>query len=659
MNATRIFFIATTIILLITSGLNAQNTKPKKLFKTGQKEFSAGNFPEALENFENGLESSKSLKKKTRTKVHYLTAESYFTLRDYQNAEIHYLETITNDKKKKNHFAYFQLANTLKYQAKYPDAKNFYKDYLNLTSKNKKVDFERRRARLEIKGCELGDTLVVENPLFEVSNPGDRVNGIYADFGPAIRGNNLVFSKIRDIDGEEKFARIYYSEMYNNKFNNAQLFSEAINEANVYTGDPSFTPDGNTIYFTRCSFPVKQEKNCKIFTSSIVNGKWQTPVELNKYINAEGSNSMQPHIYVDEKGKETLFFVSDRTTGRGGKDIWFAEKNENGEFGRPKNMGYPINTAFDEVSPFYDAAGNTFYFSSNGHISLGGFDIFSSSKDDDDKWSEPVNMLLPVNSSVDDYDFVLNENSELGFLTSNRPGTTTERSITCCDDIFMLKSTVINLYVKGLVYIETENSRFVIDNAKVIATGNNKNEQIFDFTGNFFNFKIEPGYWYEVTAQADGYESKTVKFSTLDLTKSDTLYYDIFLKEKLPVAVDERKIIGTIYYEFGKAQLTADAPKTLAEVVEFLKTNSKTIIEIAAHTDSLGDKDINLKVSKQRSEAARNYLISQGIDKNRLISKWYGMEKPKAPNTKDDGSDNPEGRALNRRTEFIIIDKQK
>lgn len=368
---------------------------------------------------------------------------------------------------------------------------------------------------------------------------------------------------------------------------------------------------------------------------------------------------MQPHIYVDEKGKETLFFVSDRTTGRGGKDIWYAEKNENGEFGRPKNMGYPINTAFDEVSPFYDAAGNTFYFSSNGHISLGGFDIFSSSKDDDDKWSEPVNMLLPVNSSVDDYDFVLNENSELGFLTSNRPGTTTERSITCCDDIFMLKSTVINLYVKGLVYIETENSRFVIDNAKVIATSNNKNEQIFDFTGNFFNFKIEPGYWYEVTAQADGYESKTVKFSTLDLTKSDTLYYDIFLKEKLPVAVDERKIIGTIYYEFGKAQLTADAPKTLAEVVEFLKTNSKTIIEIAAHTDSLGDKDINLKVSKQRSEAARNYLISQGIDKNRLISKWYGMEKPKAPNTKDDGSDNPEGRALNRRTEFIIIDKQK
>jgi outer membrane protein OmpA-like peptidoglycan-associated protein len=646
-----------SIVPAKNDSISVEKIKLKQFLKEGNKQFSSRNFPAATENFEIVLENVNPKKKKKVKRISFQLGESYTYLRDYENAEKNYAMSISNDRKKKNKIAFLKLADALKYQAKYNDAKSYYKDFLNLSADDKKLDVERKKARLEIKGCDYGDTTVFDNPNFTVENAGNNINGLFADFGPALKGNELYFSKISGTDGLSNFSKIYSAEMYNGKFNFAQIFTDVINEEGYYIDNPSFTPNGKTLYYSRCSFSDKKGKHCAIFSSVLENGIWQKPEKLNEFINPEGSNSTQPFIYVDKNEQETLYFVSDRASGRGGKDIWFAQKNENGNFGRAKNMGYPINTSFDEVSPFYDELSQTFYFSSNGHVSLGGLDVFKTTKDQNDTWEEPINMGLPVNSSVDDYDFTLNKDGSFGFLTSNRIGTTTERSVTCCDDIFTVKSTVLNLYVQGLVYVEINNSRFVLDTAQINLKGNDGSEQNSTFNGNFYSFKLEPELWYTITANNDFFQPKSIEFSTIDLSKSDTLYFDIFLKDSISNSTQiKEKLIETIYYEFGKAQLTPESPKTLEDVVKFLTQNPNANIEIAAHTDAIGSKQVNIQVSKQRSEAAKNYLISKGINKNRLTSSWHGMEKPAAPNTNPDGTDNPEGRALNRRTEFILID---
>lgn len=635
-----------------------EKIKIKSALKDANKKFSSGNFQGASENFEIVLANTNPKKTKKVRILSYRMGECYTALRDYENAEKNFTKSISSDKKKKNTIAFLKLADALKYQAKYPDAKNYYKDFLNLSSNDKKLEQKRKKARLEMKGCDYGDTTIFEKPLFTVENAGENINGYFADFGPTIRGNELYFSKISGTDNEKKFSKIYHSEIYNDKFNFAQIFTYVINEEGFYINNPSFTPDGNTLYFSRCEIIEKKGKNCAIYTSSLKNGIWQTPEKLNELINLEGSNSTQPFILVDKYEQETLYFVSDREAGRGGKDIWFVQKNESGNFGRPKNMGYPINTSFDEVSPFFDELSQTFYFSSNGHVSLGGLDVFKTAKDDDDTWGDPINLGIPINSSVDDYDFTLSNDASFGFITSNRKGTISKRSATCCDDIFMLKSTTLNLFVKGLVYVENNNSRFVLDVAEITLKASDGSEQKDTFSGDFFLLKLEPEMEYNLTVNNELYKPETIQFSTIEATKSDTLYFDIFLKDSLEIktTIPKDNLIGTIYYEFGKAQLTPESPNKLKEIVNFLNKNPQTKIEVAAHTDAIGNKEINLQVSKQRSEAAKNYLISQGINKNRLVSKWYGLQNPAAPNTNKDGSDNPEGRALNRRTEFILID---
>jgi OmpA-OmpF porin, OOP family len=632
--------------------------KPKKLRKKGDANFANKNFEAAAANYDEALEKTNPKKSKRVRALSYQTGLSYLNMRDYEQAKASFLAAKEADKKGKDPLILFQLANAKKYLAEYTEAKQLYREFVKKAGDSNKFDAEKKRARLEIKGCDFGDTLVLEFPEFDVVNAGENVNGKFADFGPAIRGNSLVFSKI-NLDntfatgdkGSEHLSRLYVSDMRNGKFSFAQLFSETLNDGKFYVGNPSFTPDGNTVYFTRCEMVEKRGSVCAIYTSSLVAGIWETPKKLGPNVNAEGTNTTQPNINITKEGKELLFFVAERETGRGGKDIWYAEKTESGEFGRARNIGYPLNTQYDELSPFFHAETNTLYFSSNGHVSLGGFDVFRSVQDADGKWSEPENLGFPVNTSVDDFDFVLSNDGTFGFLASNRVGSFSEKSPTCCDDIYYVTSTALDIYVKGLVYVEKEGTRFVLDNADLVLKDNEGNVQRAKFDGKRFMFELAVDRKYDLSASSPGHVDSGISFSTMGITKSDTLQFDIMLKEETLIGF----MVGTIYYEFASSTLTPEAPETLKKVVEFLKDNPNTVIEVGSHTDNFGTALFNMNLSKRRSEAATNYLISQGIAKDRLEQKWYGMDKPIAPNTNKDGSDNEEGRAINRRTEFKVI----
>lgn len=625
-----------------------QKSSVRKHYKLAKNQYLSGEYVEVLETCQAVLK--KSSKKKKVAKHSYLAGNASSALRDYSMAEYYFNKCLDQElDKKKYDLAYYYLAQSFNYQAKYEEAKQWYGKFILKAENKESLSVEKSKARIASNGCTYAMEYLIEEPLFVVKNPGGIVNGPYAEFGPELRGEELVYSKIKSKNSNEfndQLAKLYVTQLNDLNYEIAKEFSSLLIENDDYICNPSFSADNKTLYFVKCTFVNQLEKHCAIYQSKLIDGIWAEPEILPEGINKENSSSSHPQLVSDMDGSTRLYFTSDREEGRGGTDIWYADMNEQGAFDRPRNVGYPINTRFDETSPFYHSSSNTLYYSSDGEIGFGGLDVFTVQRTDDG-WSEPVNMGLPVNSSVDDYDFILDDKEELGFLVSNRVGTLTETNPTCCDDIFEVRSTQINLYVSANVYIETQAKRMLSKSAQLILgdlnTGMVDSISIADGGA----FRLAEGSNYRLIAKEKGFKATSIEFSTEGLVFSDSLLFDLFINEPDDFS-------GIIYYEFAESKLTAEAPATLHAIIEFLYSHPKALIEVSAHTDNRGSAAFNLALSKERCEAAVNFLIHEGIEESRISMHWYGETKPAAPNYLPDGSDNPEGRALNRRTEFKI-----
>ncbi|MEZ4978777.1 MAG: OmpA family protein [Chitinophagales bacterium] len=643
-----------------SSAIQETGLKAGKLKKLGDGYFTEGNYHEAISSYQKAIQATS--KKKLLAYLNNQCGEASFALRDYSSAKAYYLQTVEKDNKnKKFPKAVYKLGDSYKHLAEYDEAKEYFQKFISLAEKNKKVADLKSRARLEEKGCDFALELVVDTPLFKIYELGETINGPYSDAGPEIRQNSLVFSKINSsetkADHSDFYSKLYSADKTKDSYTYAQKFASNLEIENSYIGNPSFSKDGQSMYFSVCSWLNAETTNCAIYSSSLQNGIWTEARKLDNNINEEGSSSSYPQIVVDENGKELLYFSAERARGRGAKDIWVAEKLEDGSFAKAKNLGYPINTKYDEVSPFYHSQSRTLYYSTNGEISLGGLDVYKAVKVDEEEWSEPVNMETPVNSSLDDYDFVLDSRGDYGYLVSNREGTISQTSSTCCDDIFEVRSTSISLFLSSLVYEETGEGRTLASKATLELENLQNGEKLnWEFTGVKKIVPLEMESKYVLKASHENFEALSLEFNTLNLNSSDTLNYDLFLNDKKSM---DQKIIGTVYYEYNSSNLTQSAPEVLLEVLNFLKANENYHVEVIAHTDDKGTEDYNMQLSKFRSKAAAKYLISEGIAETRIKNLWFGETQPIAPNTNEDGSDNIEGRALNRRTEFKLLEITK
>jgi outer membrane protein OmpA-like peptidoglycan-associated protein len=414
--------------------------------------------------------------------------------------------------------------------------------------------------------------------------------------------------------------------------------------------------------------------------SFLVEGQWQTPEKLPYPVNSENYTSTQPALGVNLRtGSEILYFVSNRPGGRGGLDLWYAEYDKKtNTFKNPLNLSNKINTPGDECSPFYNISTQTLYFSSNGRKDLfGGFDIFKATGSAR-KWTEVIPMPKPINSSFDDYYFSILKNGREGFFSSNRPGAMSLDNGTCCDDIFSYKfldcvkifshGTVRNSmdqefydnlkkkYSLDLIY--PENNSVLNDvPVELYLKGDTENEEILisktttGKNGKYY-FELDPDLHYKVLVKNYGYLEKKVPISTTGINCSDTIDIGTTLIDYLPRIT----IKLNIYYDFDKYDLTAQAKQTIDKMVMPLFDIFPTgIIEIGSHTDNVGTDEYNIDLSQKRSESVVSYLISKRISSERLVAKGYGMRNPVAPNANSDGSDNPEGRQMNRRTEFKVV----
>ncbi|MCB0429984.1 MAG: OmpA family protein [Flavobacteriales bacterium] len=335
------------------------------------------------------------------------------------------------------------------------------------------------------------------------------------------------------------------------------------------------------------------------------------------------------------------------------------------------------------MTPSYDIETRTMYFSSDGYPSLGGLDIFKV-PGEKSRWKKAENMGYPLNSSADDLYYTISKDRSEGFFVSNRPGGVALKNPTCCDDIYSLKWTkYIRVALAGKVF-QVDDSSKVESIEQILQKGSNADQEKFkpveravvslflldpsgeeepmfiksdttDANGDY-SITMEQGQDYRVTISKDEYLSRSNNFSTKSFTKSDTLKWNAPIVAIPPEPI----IIRNIYYHFDKSNLTDSAMMTIDTTIYRIMTeNPEIVAEISSHTDSRGTDTYNEKLSQKRAESVVKYLISKGIASERLKAKGYGESKPLAPNENPDGSDNPEGRAKNRRTEFKVIGRIK
>jgi len=324
-----------------------------------------------------------------------------------------------------------------------------------------------------------------------------------------------------------------------------------------------------------------------------------------------------------------LYFSSNRPGGQGGMDVWYCKVDEYGGLSDPINMGPYINTAGDEVTPYYNYFTKTLYFSSDASGGIGGLDIYKTTyNEDDDSWSNPKNLGRPFNSSKDDAYYIIDQKQRQGFLSSDRVpcdcGDDYEGSVYCYK-IYEFGQPKMKYSISGTVF--NEDTDEPIPNALITFKDiRGKMDPVFITTDENGNYEreLEVGWDLFLKAQKAKYFGDAASISTTGLTESKHIIQDFFLR---PIPLGELEIPG-IEYDFDAATLRPKSKEILDQLVEFLELNDNITIIIRAHTDSRGNDDYNLKLSNKRAASVVKYLVAHGIDKRRLESEGIGEKEP-------------------------------
>jgi outer membrane protein OmpA-like peptidoglycan-associated protein len=452
---------------------------------------------------------------------------------------------------------------------------------------------------------------------------------------------------VSDVKKNEAFAEFYVSSIVDSAYQTGKIYKDLpLPKGNFHLGNGTFSLDKKRFYFTRCEPDAKMRMRCDIYVIVNKDNKWQAPEKCS--FNDPDSTNTQPAVSTSKNG-EVIYFVSNRANGEGGMDIWYTVRDKNGVYQAPANLGKKINTAFNEVTPYYDNKNNRLYFSSEGWPGMGGLDVFSS-VGAFKKWEPVANKGYPINSSVDDMYYVLDDKRYSGYLVSNRPGTISVKSETCCDDIWRFEYPRIIYYaVRGNVY--DEETKQVVPGATVqLVQGDVSYGTASSKKDTLFLFDTKHSQSYSLVATKSGYFNGGASFSVEKKEDNDTLLVNIYIK-KIPIGP---LVIKNIFYDFDKATLRPESFPALDSLYDVLSNNPSIVVEIRSHTDSKGNDDYNMKLSQNRAQSVVNYMVKKGITVDRLKATGMGETEPIAPN-EINGKDNPEGRQLNRRTDFKII----
>lgn len=647
------------VILLAVVGL-CTGCGIEKRVKKADKKFAIGEYYDAAQIYKQ-CNSRINAKKQRELKAHvtYNQGECYRILND-PKAVSAYASAIKY--KYADSTVYLHYAEALMYQGKYKDAEKAYTTYLEWQPDSyqaqagvyacrqvgewKKIpsrykiqlskDFNAKRSS-NFAPCFIGEN---SDALMFTSNRQERSKSKKkkTQRGSPVTGQQLfqLYSARKNASGKweeiELAEGLYNSDAEDNKAENDSTSSGKAMPAEF--GVCCFSKDGKTMYFT-FSKPVNgQDLGAKIYSSTRASGEWSEPQEVVLF---KDSSITVGHPALNATG-DTLYFVSDAPGGYGGKDIWFAEYDGT-EWSIPINLGAQINTSGEELYPTIRSNG-VLYFSSTGHPGYGGLDIFKAERDTAviDSMSgigwQIYNMGAPFNTNGDDFGITFAPEGEQGFFSSNRG----QRK--AIDQIYSFILPEMEFIVEGSVL---DNNGEPISDAAVRLVGNNgTNTRLQVRRDGTYKIKLQKDAKYVMLGTARGYLNQKQELNTYGLTDSKTYSQDFVLSPiSKPVAMDN------IFYEFGKWDLTPASETGLATLVKLLNDNPNITIELSAHTDYVGNDAANKELSAKRAQSVVNYLISHGIERERLTPVGYGEEKPVVADA-----------ALNKKYRFIPVGQE-
>lgn len=564
--------------------------------KAGDESAKSANYSEAIEYYKKALEFDTE-----DIALDQRLAEAYRLYKDYERAEVWYAKVNGKDKYQTYPLSLFYLAEMNKYNGKYEMACRLFGEFAQKYSNDS--SYFLIKAKTESAGCEEVSLLYNASTQANVTNAGPGINSKFSDFAGSLIGDSaLYYSSLRFLyEPKTKKSKPYFVarllrwDMGRKQKWNPEPLSAFINEPSLHNTNAGFSPDYRFVVFSRCE--QSKETNqlvCDLFLSKIVNGKWAKPEPIKSINTINGYTNTQPTIEARGAFGYTLYFVSDRPGGIGKMDLWKSEIDAQYNFNTPVNLGPTINTFDDELTPFFDTKNNVLYFSSYGHIGMGGQDIFKSTKIGD-SFSKPVNLGKGYNSSQNDVFFNMTDGLKKGVLTSNRTGSQFISSKTCCYDIYFHE------LMEVIPVVEAKDSSSILDSLAKIDPANNA------FYEDFLPLRL---YF-----DNDEPDKRTVATNT---KKSyDKLYYDYLsripeYKEKYGAGSKDRKsndseidtfFVNTVTKSWnGLNSFCAKIEKAMIVEGVFLE------FEIRGRASPLAETDYNLKLSSRRISSLLNYM---------------------------------------------------
>jgi outer membrane protein OmpA-like peptidoglycan-associated protein len=478
----------------------------------------------------------------------------------------------------------------------------------------------------------------ISNYVFAPVNLGDHVNSEKSEYYPSVTIDDslLVFTR----RGEGYREDFMQSKIVNNEYQPATVINGDIN-IEPSKGAITVSADGEWMIFAGNFGKRKGFGDFDLYISLYTPDGWSEPENLGSNINTEFWES-SPSLSPD---KRVLYFSSNRYDGYGGRDLYYSVRMSNGKFGPAMNMGDSINTTGDELAPYIHADNQTLFFTSDGHPGYGGTDLYVMRKQDDGTWGKPENLGYPINTVDDEGSFAVSADGLTAYYASNRADSRGDLDLYK----FKLRADIRpakTLYVKGKVYDKLTNKGLpctveLIDNS----TGNALMKIQTDELGEYF-ITLPKGKDYTFIVNRKGYLFYTELYELKNKEADSTYKKDIPLQ---PVALNTNFVFNNIQFEANSFKLLPISLIELDKLLQILIENPSLKVEISGHTDNLGNATENIKLSTYRAKAVVDYLVNKGIAANRLTYKGFGSTKPIA----DNGTE--KGRAKNRRTEFTVV----
>lgn len=630
------------IVLLCVGGIShAQlSTKSKKaieLYTEADNFRVRGQFNQALQLLTEALEKDKNF-----VEAYHRLGLVYYNMKIYPKAAASFEKglSLTNNIRLQKMF-WFDLGETYMLMGEYDKAMKSLSAYINNETQSKE---RLRRANQTFRSAEFALKHKSENARYQQRALSDTVNRFVMQYFPVLTADeqDLIFTRRTGFNDTHDEDLVISTKDSQGRWSAPASISPVIN-SEMNEGTCAISADGRKLIFTSCA-GRDNFGSCDLYETRKNGTEWSTPKNLGPFVNTPAWES-QPTLSADGR---TLYFISDRRSGMGMRDIWMSTMDEKENWTKAVNLGKPINSEYDEMSPFIHVNNRTLYFATNALQGFGGYDIFYSERDSAG-WSTPTNIGSPINNHDDQYSLFITANGKKAYY-SHEETREDGRSFSKIYEIRIPEENWLKFrsnYVKGIVR-DKETKQVLAANIELVNINSNTLESLVksDSINGKYLMVLTEGAEYALYVSKPGYVYKSLSFNYSVVEDFEPIVVDIELEK---IRKGSTVVLNNIFFDVDKYELKDKSRAELAKIVRFMTSNPSVRIEVSGHTDNLGTNDYNLVLSEKRAQAVTKYLIESGINRARIVPKGYGASMPVGDNSSE------QGRQLNRRIEFKVI----